>query len=357
MAIISSTLARIKSDPLACLGGAERVNQLFAEAGHRWRKCRWDPAATMGMFILQVLHQNTAMTALRFLSDVDVKDSTYCDARMRLPVEAVAKVVERLCGDCCRCIQETGSWLGRRVFVADATSATAPDEPVLQDLWPQPSAQKTGCGFPVVKRLGLLDLATGMIVQLTMMCLNVHEMNQPASLLAMLKAGDVLLADRGFCSFMNVAILLKSSVDAVFRMHQKQIVDFTPNRPHRAQGKKVPRARDTELALCPAVGSRGSDCRMGQAPKTGMDERSGVRPDAGMGESQGTALSHREARLRSQCTPPGQKQLIAIDLVVNPVRPGRWHPRVLKRRMKEYDLMNKPRSQYAQPVPEQEVAN
>jgi hypothetical protein len=30
MAIVSSTLARIKADPLAYLGGAERVNQLFA---------------------------------------------------------------------------------------------------------------------------------------------------------------------------------------------------------------------------------------------------------------------------------------------------------------------------------------
>jgi len=42
--------------------------------------------------------------------------------------------------------------------------------------------------------------------------------------------------------------------------------------------------------------------------------------------------------------------IAAPDLIVNPRRPGRWHPRVKKRRMKEYDLMNKPRNQYAQPV-------
>ena len=229
MAIISSTLARIKSDPLACLGGAERVNQLFAKAGHRWRKSIWDPATTMGMFILQVLHKNTAITELRFLTDLEVNESTYCDARMRLPVKAVAHVVETLCGDCSRCLQETRLWLGRHVYIADATSATAPDKPVLQDLFPQPSAQKLGCGFPVIKLLGLLDLATGMIVQLTLMCLNVQEMNNSAGLLGMLQAGDVLLADRGFCSFMHVAMLLKSSVNAVFRMHQQQIVDFLPN--------------------------------------------------------------------------------------------------------------------------------
>jgi hypothetical protein len=45
-------------------------------------------------------------------------------------------------------------------------------------------------------------------------------------------------------------------------------------------------------------------------------------------------------------SPPGQP---TIDLIVNPIRPGRWHPRVKKRRMKEYDLMNRPRSEYAEP--------
>ncbi|HWE93317.1 MAG TPA: transposase, partial [Tepidisphaeraceae bacterium] len=115
-----------------------------------------------------------------------------------------------------------GSWRGRRVLVADATSASTPDKPVLQDLWPQPAAQKPGCGFPAIKLLGLLDLATGMIAHLTMMCMSMHEMSQLPGLHGMLQAGDVLLADRGFCSFIHVALLLKSSADAVFRMHQAE---------------------------------------------------------------------------------------------------------------------------------------
>jgi hypothetical protein len=449
MAIISSTLVRIKSDPLAFLGGAERINQLFTAAGHRWRKCVWDPATTMGMFILQILHKNTAMTELRLLSDLKVSESTYCDARMRLPVKAVASVVESMCGDCCRCMQEARSWLGRNVYVADATSSTAPDKPVLQDLFPQPSAQKAGCGFPVVKLLGLLDLATGMIVQLTMMCLNVHEMNQSAGLLAILKGGDVLLADRGFCSFMNLAMLLKHSVDAVFRMNYRQIVDFTPNRPHRTKRGKfakrgMPASRfvrrlgyedqivewprpkrpywmsEAEYALTPEwvavrelryrIEIRGRRTRVVIIATTLLDsmlfskqqiatlyglrwqietnfrylkstmemdelkcqtvdgvfrelmifvlvynliraamvmatERQGVDP--------GRISFIDTARwLRSQCMPPKKKRLLEIDLVVNPARPERWNPRVIKRRIKEYDLLNKPRSEYAEPFDE-----
>jgi hypothetical protein len=39
-------------------------------------------------------------------------------------------------------------------------------------------------------------------------------------------------------------------------------------------------------------------------------------------------------------TPAGE---LLTRLVVNPLRPDRIEPRVLKRRMKEYNLMNKPR--------------
>jgi hypothetical protein len=243
MAIVASTLGRIKSDPLGCLGGNARINGFFAQAGHVFRDCLFDPANTLGLFLLQVLHGNTAIAHLRHLVGFDVRPSTYCEARGRLPVAAVAGYIDSLCGDCCKSHNPERSWLGHRVFVADATSATTPDEPVLQDLWPQPSAQAQGCGFPTIKLLGLLDLVTGMIVQLSLMCMDVHEMSQLPGLHAALRAGDVLLADRGFCSFWHLAMLAESSVFALFRMHQRQIVDFTPNRPHRPRkGKGVKRA-------------------------------------------------------------------------------------------------------------------
>ena len=54
--------------------------------------------------------------------------------------------------------------------------------------------------------------------------------------------------------------------------------------------------------------------------------------------------------LRWLCTLLAAKPTGAMpELIVNPSRTGRWCPRVKKRRMKEYDLMNKPRSAYAEP--------
>lgn len=33
----------------------------------------------------------------------------------------------------------------------------------------------------------------------------------------------------------------------------------------------------------------------------------------------------------------------ALSLLINPDRPGRWEPRKIKRRLKEYDLLKEPR--------------
>jgi putative transposase len=290
-------------------------------------------------------------------------------------------------------------------------------------------------------------------VHLAMMCMNVHEMSQLGGLHRMLKAGDVLLADRGFCSFMHVAMLLKSSVDAVFRMHQRQTVDFTPNRPHRKKRGKsarlgMPSSRfvrrlghedqvvewarpdrpawmsEAEYAMMPEwvevrelryhIIARGCRTRVVTIATTLLDsmlyskqqvailyglrweietnfrylkttmkmeqlkcqtvdgvirelmifvlvynliraamamaaERQGVDP---------SRISFKDTArwLRSQCTPPKKKPLTVVELKVNPVRPDRWNPRVLKRRIKPYDLMIKPRSEYAEAAAEQDVA-
>lgn len=449
MAIIASTLARIKSDPLMFLGGAERVNQCFAAVGHLWRDRLLDPANTMALFVLQVLHGNTAIAHLPRLSGIKCSPGSYCDARTRLPVAGVAAVVEQLSCVAARCRESASSWLGRRVQMVDATTATTPDEPALQNLWPQPSEQKEGCGFPMLKLLALMDLATGMILQMTMMALNVHEASQLAGPHGALCAGDVLLGDRGFCSFGHLVLLGRLSVDAVFRMSAGQIIDFTPGRPARGKSKKKktyqgsrptshfvrklgaqdqivqwtkPQTRPAgisaavfagmpqllwvrELRYCiTAKGMRTRQVTIATTlldpmryPKREiarlyqlrweietnfrhlkttmkMDHLKCQTPEGVLKELMVFALVYNLIRL--VMTQAAARQRIAdanrmsfIDasrwlismlakpatdsqphLIVNPLRPGRFHPRVKKRRVtNNHSLMNKPRSAYSQP--------
>jgi len=451
MAIIASTLNRIKSDALGCLGGADFVNGCFAAAGHVWRRRVLDPATTVSLFVLQILHGNTGIGHLPHLSGLDVSDSAYCDARSRLPVAAVAGLVERLCRQCGRCV-EAAAWLGRRVLMADATGTLTPDTAALGQEWPQPSSQKPGCGFPAVKLLGLLDLATGMIVHLTATCLRSHEFSLLAGPHSALRKGDVLLADRGFCSFWHLAMLAAMSVDAVFRMHQRQVVDFTPDRPCRGtSGKKyrtgLPGSRfvrrlghedqvvewrrpptrpawmtPEQFAAVPAtlevrelryrVVARGRRTRVVTVATTLLDAMRYPKREVArlyglrweietdfrhlkttlkmehlkcksvegvlkelmiyvlvynlVRAAMSAAAARRAIRdanrvsfidaLRWLCSRlTGGPAATEPDLKVNPPRPGRCCPRVRKRRMKEYDLMNKPRAQYAQPQSEAEV--
>jgi hypothetical protein len=446
MAIIASALKRIKSDPLESLGGGERVNQCFADAGHRWRDRVLDPANTLALFLLQILHGNTAISHLRMISKIDVADASYCAARKRLPVAGVAAVVEQMSCDAARCSEKDSTWLGRRVLMADGTGATAPDTPPLQKIWPQPSEQKQGCGFPVIKLLALMHLAKGVILQLSMMSLHVSDMSQLAGLHGILRCGDVLLGDRAFCSFGHLALLVAMKVDAVFRLHQKQIIDFTPGRAHRGKStkkyqRKMPNScfvrklgeedqivewirpthrpawmTDAQFLAEPQglqvrelryrITARGMRTRVVTIATTLLDPmRYPKREIARLYKlrwEQETNFRHLKTTMKMEnlkCkTPDGvikelmvfalvynliravmllaaQRQQImdanrmsfidalrwlcsllavspkdkAIQLVVNPTRPTRYHPRVKKRRMKQYDLMNKPRSAYAAP--------
>jgi hypothetical protein len=62
--------------------------------------------------------------------------------------------------------------------------------------------------------------------------LRTHDMAQASQLHAEMSPGDVLIADRGFCSYAHLALLLRGGLHAVFRLHQKQLVDFRIGRMH-----------------------------------------------------------------------------------------------------------------------------
>ena len=109
MAIIASTLQRIKSDPLPFLGGAEFVNQCFAKVGYVWRNRVLDPARTMGLFMIQVLNGNTAITHLRQLGNIIVANGEFKlepqqgpqDFCRRSIVEALSGTIIQLLRDSC----------------------------------------------------------------------------------------------------------------------------------------------------------------------------------------------------------------------------------------------------------------
>jgi hypothetical protein len=243
MATISCALARIKQD-LEPFLPETMIRDACRQVGHRWRERQFDPVATIHLFILQILNFNTAITHLRHLAKVPVNAASYCKARMRLPLSGLQMLL-RDSAKAMACGQgKAEMWHGLRAWLTDGTSTIAPDTPSLQKQFPQPKVQKKGCGFPQLKILGLIDAFSGLVVEALCFPLYTSEQAKVWKLHPLLGEGDLLVADRGFCSFVHLAMLFSRQIQGLFRIHQKQIVDFRPHRKARRKGQKgKPRSR------------------------------------------------------------------------------------------------------------------
>jgi len=231
--------------------------------GHTWRKTILNPVTILHLFLLQVLHGNTSLQHVSLLAGRLFIASAFCQARARLPLiffhKVLAKLVASLLGE----TQDQGLWRGHRVLMVDGSGLSMPDTPELQKHFGQPGNQAPGCGFPVAKILAVFHAATGYLLEVTATPLRTHEMSQLQHIHPHLRSGDVLVADRGFCSFPHLAMLVLGGIHAVFRIHQKQIVDFTPGRAHtcnrgKASRKGLPRSRWLRALGCSIRWSNGS---------------------------------------------------------------------------------------------------
>jgi hypothetical protein len=117
-------------------------------------------------------------------------------------------------------------WCGRHVKVVDGTGVSMPDTPKNQRAFPQPSNQKKGCGFPVAKLVGCFCLASGALLHWAEGNQHVHERKLSRKLFAFFLPDDIALTDRGFCSYVDIALLLRAGVDTVMRLHQARPSDL-----------------------------------------------------------------------------------------------------------------------------------
>jgi hypothetical protein len=431
MATISSALRRVKQDLQPFL--PERsIRQACLDIGYRWRNRLFDPVATLHLFILQVLNFNTAITHLRHLAKVSINTASYCKARMRLPLAVVQLLLESSARAMAGGKGARRLWHGLRVFLTDGSGSIAPDTPQLQKKFPQPKSQKKGCGFPQVKILGLFDAFTGLVLET--LCFSLfHEQSQVWRLHPLLGKGDLLVGDRGFCSYVHLAMLQLRGILGLFRMHQRQIVDFRPHRKSHKKGQRgKPRSRFVKRLgkhdqlvkwikpqqrpkwmqpqqwagiaasllvreLRYTIRARGQRTRVVTIATTLLDPRRYPKEEvAALYGVRWTVETHfkelkttlKMRKVRSQ-TPEGVQKEIAVyclvynlihmvmlaagrrqrvdpgrisfidtvrwllsarpgeplpDLVVNPLRPGRHEPRVIKDRQDKYKVMTKPRA-------------
>jgi hypothetical protein len=228
--------------PFANVLPAATIEQAFAEEGVRFGKTStsvFTPVLTLWAFLSQVVHEAKSChaavlrvaTLLIALQRPPCSEDTaaYCRARAKLP----ACVLRRLARDVGRHLEREvpSAWLwhDKHVHLVDGTTLSLPDTEDNQRAYPQPASQKPGLGFPIIRMVVLLSLATAALQDMAFGPYQGKETGETAllrSLLADVPAGAVLLADRYYCSYWMVALALAGRIDVVFRLHQLRDYDF-----------------------------------------------------------------------------------------------------------------------------------
>jgi Transposase DDE domain len=239
---INAALRRIQGE-LAHVLDAGQITEVCREVGYRFRKRILDPVTTIHLFVTQILHGNFAVARLEEYTDKDFSEAAYCNARGRLPLKVLQTLLQRVGSALEPIMAETGCWRKHRTFHIDGSGFSMPDTEELQKQFGQPGRQRAGCGFPVAHLLTLFHAGTGFLVKALAAPLRTHDMKEAALLHPELQEGDVLIGDRGFCSFAHLALLAGRRLHGVFRVHQKQLVDFHPHRSYNGPGQPYHKGR------------------------------------------------------------------------------------------------------------------
>jgi DDE family transposase len=222
---------------------AERVERALREEGAAWRHQVYTPAVTLWAFLTQVTSPDgscraAVARALAWLVSRGRRVSRpatgpYCKARARLP-EALPRRLARETGrDLHRQAEADWLWQGRRVKVADGTTVSMPDTAANQRAYPQPDAQQPGLGFPIARAVVVFCLATGAALDAALGRYRGKRTGAAALLREVadgFEPGDVVLGDRGFGGFFDLALWRSRGVDAVVRLHQARRADFRAGR-------------------------------------------------------------------------------------------------------------------------------
>ena len=124
-------------------------------------------------------------------------------------------------------------WCRRRVKLVDGSTAIMADTLANQKAYPQLASQKRGLGFPIARFVVIFCLATGSVLEAALGKYQGKQTGENAlfrSLWDDLEPGDVVLGDRYYGSYFDIAMLKQKSVDSVFRLHQRRPCDFRRGR-------------------------------------------------------------------------------------------------------------------------------
>ena len=100
-----------------------------------------------------------------------------------------------------------------------------PDTPDNQKAWPQPGSQKPGCGFPQARICACFCLQTGALLSHRVSSIKNGELTLLRQQWEEFKPGDIMMGDKGFCSYYDVWKFQEMGVDTVTTLARRTPVE------------------------------------------------------------------------------------------------------------------------------------
>jgi len=232
--------------PFAEVLTAQDVHDAYAAEGidcAATARAIFNPALVLWAWLSQVLSPDKSCRAavMRILvllvalerGPCSTDTAAYCRARAKLPAAVLRRLALQVGRQLEDAVPPRWLWHGKHVFLVDGETISLPDTPENQQAYPQPPVQKPGLGFPMIRLVVLLSLATAALQSLAFGPYEGKETGEPAlfrNLLEQIVKGSIILADRYYCSYFLIALLQEHGVDVVFRLHQRRQVDFRRGR-------------------------------------------------------------------------------------------------------------------------------
>jgi putative transposase len=196
-------------------------------------------AVTLWAFLTQALSGSSSclaavarivvLRAALELPPCSANTGAFCKARAKLSESFLQQLTYQVGESVEDQAPDAWRWHGRRVLLVDGFQSTMDDTAENQAAYPQPKSQKRGLGFPMIRVVVLLTFATATLVGAACGRCKGKKTGETAlfrKLLDRIRPGDVVVADRFYCNYWTIAMLLARGADVTFRMHQRRHVDF-----------------------------------------------------------------------------------------------------------------------------------
>jgi len=213
----------------ASLLSEDRILQAFGEASRFWQGWIYTPAVTVWVFLSQCLSRDHSccdavarLIAWRLaggLEPCSADTGAYCTARGQLPEEACSQLMRETGRETDEAAPRDWQWHGHRVLDVDGSTITMPDTKANQAEYPQQPGQAAGCGFPIARIVVVFSLAVGTVLNAAIGKYQGKQTGENSlfrTLHGMLRAGDVVLADRYFSGWFDMALIRQRGAEMSF---------------------------------------------------------------------------------------------------------------------------------------------